>query len=154
MKADGIRLSTHFSLAELLASNSAAAQGLENAPGTQALINLVRLAQTLEEVRGVLAARPVIVTSGFRSEALNKWVGGSRTSAHMDGRAADIVCPAFGNPVRVAQRLQIGGIAFDQLIYERFGAREWVHVGIARIGEAPRQQVFSIIDGRVKLGLG
>ncbi|TMW77977.1 peptidase M15 [Thauera sp. UPWRP] len=154
MNGAGIRLSTHFSLAELLASETADARALDNTPGPQALINLARLAQVLEEVRGVLAARPVIVTSGFRSEGLNKWVGGSRTSAHMDGRAADIVCPAFGNPLKVAQRLQIGGIAFDQLIYERFGAREWVHVGIARIGEARRQQVFSIIDGRVKLGLG
>lgn len=153
MTAAALRLSTHFTLDELLASDTAAAHALDNTPDTAALINLVRLAQVLEEARGVLAARPILVTSGFRGAALNRWVGGSRNSAHLEGRAADIVCPAFGAPLRVAQRLKFG-LSFDQLIYERFGSREWVHIGIARLGEAPRQQAFSIINGRVQSGLG
>lgn len=150
MTGQGIRLSTHFTLDELLASETAAAHALDNTPGTAALVNLVRLADVLEQARGALAARPVIVTSGYRSEALNKWVGGSRMSAHMDGRAADFVCPVFGAPEAVVRRLAYAGIAFDQLIMERVGARAWVHLGIHRVGEVPRRQVFAIVDGRVR----
>jgi len=148
-----LRLSTHFALAELTASDTATAYGIDNTPDTAAIINLVRLAQVLEEVRGLLAARPVIVTSGYRCAALNKRVGGSKTSAHMDGRAADIQCPALGSAREVAERIKRGGLALDQLIYERFGAREWVHVGIARIGEPPRRHVFSIVSGKVIDGI-
>lgn len=143
------RLSEHFTLRELVASESAAALGIDNTPPPQALVYLARTAQVLESVRAVLGGHPVTITSGFRSEALNRAVGGSRTSAHMDGRAADFVVPGFGSPDRVARRIVLAGIVCDQLIFERAGRREWVHLGLPRIGELPRGQAFSIINGRV-----
>lgn len=147
------RLSEHFTLRELVASDTARANGIDNRPDDQALIYLARLAMVLETIRADLG-RPVVVTSGYRSAALNAAVGGSRTSAHLDGRAADIVVPLFGTPAAVAQRVvRMGFVAFDQLILERFGRREWVHLGMARIGAVPRRQVLTIENGNVREGL-
>lgn len=148
------RLSEHFSLAEMAASETARVRGIDNRPSDQAIVYLARTAIVLETIRAAVGNRPVLVTSGFRSEALNRAVGGSRTSAHLDGRAADIVVPQFGTPARLAGVIAgLPGLTFDQLILERFGRREWVHIGLARIGESPRRQVLTIVDGRVSQGL-
>ena len=148
------RLSENFTLRELVASETARANGIENRPDEQALVYLARLAMVLEMVRAELGGRPVVVTSGFRSAGLNAAVGGSRTSAHLEGRAADLVVPLFGSPAEVAARVAgMGFMAFDQLILERFGRREWVHLGMARIGAVPRRQVLTIEGGKVHAGL-
>lgn len=148
------RLSENFTLRELVASDTAQASGIDNTPDAQALIYLARLAMVLEMIRAELGARPLVVTSGYRSPELNRAVGGSRTSAHLDGRAADFVAPLFGPPAEVAARVAgMGFVVFDQLILERFGRREWVHLGMARIGEVPRRQVLTIANGKVHAGL-
>lgn len=148
------RLSENFTLRELVASDTARSQGIENRPEEQAVIYLARLAMVLEMIRAELGGRPVVVTSGYRSPVLNRAVGGSRTSAHLDGRAVDLVVPLFGPPAEVAARVAgMGFVVFDQLILERFGRREWVHLGMARIGEVPRRQVLTIVDGKVTPGL-
>ncbi|WP_422099110.1 D-Ala-D-Ala carboxypeptidase family metallohydrolase [Variovorax sp.] len=134
-------LSTHFSLAELTASQTAARNGLKNEPGPDALANLRRLAVVLEDVRTALLQAPMLVSSGFRSANVNALVGGAADSAHKDGRAADFTAPRFGSPRDVCQRIVDAGITFDQLIYEG----TWVHIGIARVGEQPRRQVLTAI---------
>lgn len=147
-----MNLSPHFLLAEFTASNTAAARGIDNTPPPEALANLRRLAEVLEQARAVLGGA-IAISSGYRSPALNKAVGGSATSAHMDGRAADFTCPSFGEPVEVCRALVAAGIVVDQIISERSGARTWVHLGIARAGVAPRRQAFSIHNGRTLGGL-
>lgn len=149
------RLSEHFTLRELLASETARARAIENVPDEQALVYLTRTAQVLEIVRAELGNRPVVVTSGYRCEALNRAVGGSRVSAHLDGRAVDFVVPQYGAPERVARVVAgLGFVAFDQLILEVFGSRRWVHLGLAQIGEVPRRQVLTIRNGKATEGVG
>lgn len=136
-----VYLSPHFSIAELTHSQAATRLGVLNEPGVAQLDNLRRLADVLETVRAAVRDLPVLISSGYRSPAVNQAVGGASTSAHLDGRAADFTVPRFGSPKAVCQRIVDAGIVFDQLIYE--GA--WVHLGIAVQHEPPRRQVLTAI---------
>lgn len=135
------RLSPHFSLAELTVSNTGARAGLRNVPVGDVLGNLQRLANTLEQVRSLLYNAPILVSSGYRSPAINALIGGSRTSAHMRGLAADFTAPKYGRPVAITQAIRDSGIQFDQLIFEG----TWVHLGLAETAAVPRRQVMTAI---------
>jgi len=137
-------LSPHFWLSECTVSGMATRRGIRNEPVGSQLENLRRLAQCLEVVRSNLVGHPILISSGFRNSQLNALVGGSRTSAHLDGRAADFTCPGFGTPRQICEQLVTAGVVFDQLIYEG----TWVHLGIPVWGEAPRQQVLTAIFER------
>lgn len=130
-------LSPHFSLEELTASQTAARLGIDNIPPPHIVTNLKRLAETLEQVRALLK-RAVLVTSGYRCPELNKAIGGSRTSAHMQGLAADFISPGYGTPYEICAALTLSNIHWDQVIHE-FG--RWVHIGLA--DEPQRQQVLT-----------
>ena len=134
-------LTTHFSLAEMTASQTAARLGIDNTPDAAILRNLRRTATLLEEIRQILGA-PIIVSSGYRCPALNKAVNGSKNSAHMLGLAADFTAPAFGTPFHVAKKIAAWGVEYDQLIHE-FGT--WVHIGLS--DGLPRRQALSIFSG-------
>lgn len=133
-----MNLTPHFTLEELVHSSEAVRRGLKNDPPPEVLPRLGRLAQLLERVRMVLGV-PVVVSSGYRSPAVNRAVGGSSKSAHMEGRASDFIAPGFGTPQEVAKHIRDSGIAFDQLIYEG----TWVHIAIPPDGETPRMQVLT-----------
>ncbi|MBL8378497.1 MAG: DUF882 domain-containing protein [Burkholderiales bacterium] len=138
------RLSPHFSLEELTASQTAVREGIDNTPDAAARRNLARLAATLEDVRTLLGGVPIIISSGYRSPQLNRRVKGARNSAHMSGLAADFTAPAAGTVLQVARRIAAADIAFDQLIHE-YGA--WVHLGLAAAESPPRRETLSIFRG-------
>lgn len=120
-------LSQNFSLDEFITSQTAARLGIDNTPSPQIISNLTILAAKLEEVRSYLNA-PIIISSGYRCLQLNSAVGGVSSSAHVQGYAADILCPQFGNPLAVCTKIKQSGIVFDQLIYE---FRSWTHISVA-----------------------
>jgi zinc D-Ala-D-Ala carboxypeptidase len=125
-------LSPHFTLEEMTASQTAARLGLENVPPYYSTerANLRRTAETLELVRSALGDRPILISSGYRSPAVNAAVGGSSSSAHMIGLAVDFTCPGYGDPIDVCRALvpYLDVLEIDQLIHE-YGA--WVHLGLA-----------------------
>jgi hypothetical protein len=129
------QLSPHFMLEELIRSQVATRNGLDNTPDPAIVANLIRLATALETVRAVLGNRPIQIDSGYRSPIVNGLVGGVASSAHCDGRAADFICPDFGDPKAICQELVIAGVAFDQLIFEG----SWVHFGIPIAGIGGRK---------------
>lgn len=136
-------LSPHFTLEELTVSQEATRRGLDNRPTMEALQNLPKLAQLLETVRIHLGV-PVIISSGFRSKAVNDAVGGAVTSQHIQGMAADFLAPGFGAPATVVSHLMdIASVDYDQLIQE-FGA--WTHISWS---PKPRRQVLTAkkVDG-------
>lgn len=116
------QLSAHFTLEELTYTKT----GLPNHPAEPELDNLRRTAHALDRVRDMLG-HPIIVDSGFRSVAVNHVVRGVSTSAHCAGYAVDFVCPDFGTPQEVAQRIVASDIEFDQVIFEG----TWVHISFA-----------------------
>lgn len=117
-------LSAHFSLEEMTATQQ---RGLDNRPSPAVLKRLRATAQVLETVRALLGNQPILITSGYRSPAVNQAVGGSATSAHMRGEAADFICPRFGSPRDICRAIAGSELAFDQLIEE---AGAWVHLGL------------------------
>lgn len=130
-----MQLSKNFSLEEMTHSDFAVRKGIDNTPTPEQVENLRDVARVLEEVRALIAC-PIGVTSGFRSPKLNAAVGGSATSAHMEGRAADFRAPQYGEPLDICKAIARSEIKFDQLIYEG----DWVHIAVA---ENMRGQVLT-----------
>lgn len=122
-----MNISKHFTLAELTVSETAARHGLSNEPDAFALSQLKRLCDLILEPLRAEVARPVVVQSGYRSLKVNALVGGSRTSHHMEGRAADIIVPGL-TPIEVCSKIRLMGLPFEQCIHE-FG--RWCHVSVA-----------------------
>jgi hypothetical protein len=121
-KCPDIQLSPHFRLSELLASNTAKSKGLDNDPSPEVLANLKSLCEhVLEPIRAKVG--PLRINSGYRSDPVNDAVGGSKTSAHSYGLAADLH-PAHGCR-RLMNDIIASGVKLDQVIFER----TWVHVG-------------------------
>lgn len=136
-------LSPNFTLEEMVLSQTALRKGFDNTPGAEQVENLERLCETLlEPVRWMLSA-PLRVNSGFRSPALNEAVGGAHNSAHMDGRAADVV-PISVNLRTAFDRIRATQLPYDQVIIE---CNAWIHLAIARKGEAPRRQALVAVGG-------
>lgn len=148
-----MKLSTHFTLAELTASNKARQLGLDNTPPHELMPRLVLLAEMLERVRSTLGA-PVIVTSGYRGPALNRAVGGVTSSDHTQGHAADIVCPGYGSPYQIAKLLAplVSTLGIGQLILEGVKGKQWVHVS-TRVPEKVANRVITITDAGAQLGI-
>jgi hypothetical protein len=120
------QLSPHFTLGELIQSETATRRGLDNTPSPAIVANLTRLAATLEQVRAAVGNRPVVVTSGYRSLAVNRAVGSLDTSAHVQGLAADLHVPGM-TVLEVAHAIVAARVPFDQCIDEK----SWLHVGLA-----------------------
>lgn len=121
-----MKLSAHFSMDEFCASDTATRLRINNDLPLDMLIAAYQTAQMLEKIREFLG-HPIIVTSGYRSLALNRAIASSDSSDHIKAMAADFKCPGFGSPLKVAQVLgeNMQNLGIGQLIYE-FGS--WVHV--------------------------
>ena len=110
-----MKLSPHFTLAELTASDTAKAHGIANTPTPEHLNNLRVTAHRMEAVRRILG-RPIVPNSGYRSPKVNKLVGGTSTSDHAHGWAVD-----FNGTLAEAKKLAERLDSFDQIILERNG---------------------------------
>lgn len=130
------RLTKNFNLSEFVVSQTAARKGLKNEPGAADLANIRNfLAPGLQKVRDLLGS-PIVITSAYRSPIVNAAIGGSRTSQHMVGLAADFTAPQFGTPLDICRAIVKSGIDFDQLIFEG----SWVHVSF---NAKPRRSVLT-----------
>lgn len=135
----GARVSPHFSFAELVTTNHRELIADQEAAPAQVRANLVRLAvDLLEPVREIVG--PLRINSAYRCPALNAKVGGSRTSAHMDGLAADVV-PLELDLVDAYTRIVQSSIPWDQAILE-YG--RWLHLSVPRHAQDARRQALMI----------
>lgn len=148
-----MRLSPHFSLAELTASRRAVQAGIDNTPAPELVPRLVLLAEMLERIRAALGV-PVIVTSGYRSPPLNRAVGGVSSSDHTQGHAADIVAPGFGSAYDVAATLAplVSTLGIGQIILEGIGGKQWVHVS-THAPERAVNRIITITDAGAHVGI-
>ena len=136
-------MSEHFTLDDLTRSQTASRKGIDNTPPQQAIDSLNLLCSTLLEPARALLGVPISVDSGFRSEVLNEAVGGAKSSAHLEGRAADLV--PQGMALQAAfDILRKSNLPFDQIIFE---CHAWIHLAIARDGETPRRQALTASGG-------
>lgn len=125
-----MKLSANFSLNEMTQSETALRKGLDNAP-TQTIISALQLlvVNVLQPVRDHYS-KGVKVNSGYRSPEVNASVGGSKTSDHCKGQAADIEIPGIAN-AELANYIK-DSLQYTQLILEFYtpGIPDsgWVHV--------------------------
>jgi zinc D-Ala-D-Ala carboxypeptidase len=132
-----MNLSASFTLAEMTRSESAQKRGIDNTPPPEAVESLKALCEkVLQPLRDSLG-KPLKVNSGYRGAAVNAAVGGSNTSQHSKGEAADIECNGFDNK-QLAQKIISLKLPFDQLILENYTPGDlnsgWVHVSHKRTG--------------------
>ena len=126
------QLSQHFTLHEMTASGTALRLGLEHTPTPAAVENLRALCvNVLEPLRRRFGV--VRVTSGYRSEALNRAVGGVANSQHRRGEAADLHCSSLDEARRWFLFIR-DHLDFDQLLLERKMGNGccWLHVSYVR----------------------
>ena len=125
-----MNLTTNFSLAEMTRSDTALRLDLPNTPSQEQITNMQELAfNVLQKVRDHFA-KGVKVYSGFRHPDVNAKVGGSKTSDHCKGMAADIEIPGLAN-AELAKWI-VDNLIFRQVILEFYtpGIPDsgWVHV--------------------------
>jgi len=130
------RLTADFHLSEFLHSEKAVRLGLGNTPDALAIASIRNfLAPGMQQVRDLIGA-PINISSGYRAPQVNAAVGGSRSSQHMQGLAADFTAPFFGTPIQIARAIAASNINFDQLIQEG----SWVHISFSA---KPRRSVMT-----------
>jgi zinc D-Ala-D-Ala carboxypeptidase len=141
-------LSDHFTLAELTKSQTAARLGIDNTPDQMIIGNLASLCDSiLEPIRAHFGV-PFSPSSSYRSEALNRAIGGSSTSAHCQGLAVDIEIPLASVSNPDLARWVKDNLVYDQIILEFWTGEPgsgWVHIGDA---VEPRGQVLTFQRGK------
>ena len=136
-----MNLSPHFTLAELTHTDH---RSLDNTPNAGELANLQRLAEFLETVKTTLGGKPIMISSAFRSKAVNDAVGSRDTSSHRLGLAADFKVPGVV-PDAVVRTIIAAKLPLDQIIREfsdPIKGGGWTHISIS---DKPRRQAL-IID--------
>ena len=124
-----MRLSKNFTLEEFLVSQEAVRRDIDMTPPAEIIENVQRLVTgCLQPLRDEVGAC-IYISSGFRPLELNTAIGGSKTSAHMRGDAADLKVSGQ-SPFDTCELIVAMDLPFDQVIHE-FGA--WVHLGVADI---------------------
>lgn len=135
----------NFKWSELMHSNYAVANRINNVATGKERENLLELATLLQVIRD-WHGQPMVINSGFRSEKVNKGVGGVANSAHRHGYAADVtfrgVSGGASNQLafarKIGQFLKSKGIKFDQIIsYDNF-----IHIGVRKPSGTQRCEVF------------
>ena len=144
------RLSEHFTLGEMCKTSAKTADG--NIPSHVHIENLKRLCGWLEMLRDEWNRRygegddPIIINSGYRSEAVNKAVGGVKGSNHLTGCAADIRVAGMEQALRYAViLLDISDESredFDELLLERSPrGTYWLHFAVRPPSQENRRKI-------------
>ena len=141
----------YFTITELCYSDTAKKKGIDNSPTTAVRANLVALIETLLDPLREAWKSPIRVTSGYRCGILNRAVGGSSTSAHLYGCAADIV-PLNGKIAEFKEfcrkYFDVRRHLYDQVILEDNGKSEWVHIGLKTKDGRKRGQLMEYKNNR------
>ena len=138
----------HFTIEELCASDTAKAKGISNKPNVQQMINLVYLTAYVLEPLRVAMDESIKISSGFRSEALNKAVGGAFNSQHKKGQAADLCIDGNLDKGKRWFNYIRQHLPFDQLIWEHDkSGTYWVHVSYVfpDFGKNRRQVIDNLL---------
>jgi putative chitinase len=131
-----MKLTENFSLAEMIVSPTAKRLGLSNTPTAEHIENMRYCCEKILEPVRAHFGKPVQINSSYRAPLVNKAVGGSKTSQHVNGQAIDFEVPGVDNK-KVADWVA-DNLEFDQVILEFYTAGDknsgWVHASIKKEG--------------------
>lgn len=137
-----MNLSKNLTLAEVTKSGTAKRLGIDNSPTIEHLENLKAVAENVFQPVRVHFGKPLFVSSGYRSEALNDAIKGSSRSQHCKGEALDLDAQVYGGFTNNELYNYIKDhVEYDQLIWE-FGTDDepdWVHVSYKKDGGNRRE---------------
>ena len=146
-----MNLSENFTLQELIYSDTAVRMGIDNKPNDETVENLKILCENiLEPIRSHFKA-PVVVSSGYRSEAVCLAVGSSSKSQHTKGQAADF--EIFGVHNRELSDWIVNNLDYDQCILEFWNPNDpnsgWVHCSYNDAGNRKQYLRASKENGKI-----
>lgn len=149
-----MKLSENLSLAECLKSRTATRLGINNEPHDEWIVeNLKALAEHIFQPCRDHFGCPIYVSSGYRSPELNRAIGGSKRSQHMEGRALDLDADVFGDCTNAQIFNYIKeNLEFDQMVWE-FGDDDnpnWVHVSYVHDGANRKRCLKACKDDKGK----
>lgn len=150
-------MAKYFVFSEFTKSETAKKLNIDNTPTEEYIYdNILELMRIMDKIRekwteyctlNYLPNPEIIITSGYRCEALNETVGGSKTSAHRIGSACDFK-PRNGHLsdlFKVVQQVLFDyGIPFDQLIFETSASDQWIHFGLKTQNNEHRYQIKNL----------
>jgi zinc D-Ala-D-Ala carboxypeptidase len=144
-----MQLSKNLMLAEVTRSETAKRKGISNMPTPEHIENFKLLAEKVFQPIREHFGKPIIISSGYRSKALNTAIGGALSSQHCSGEAIDI--DMDGTDITNAQVFNYikDNLEFDQLIWE-FGTDtnpDWVHVSYESTGKQRKQILRAVKKG-------
>ena len=144
-----MQLSENLSLAEVMRSETAKRKGVSNMPTPEHIENFKKLAENIFQPIRKHFGKPINISSGYRSAALNKAIGGASSSQHCTGEAIDI--DMDGTAITNAEIFNYikNNLSFDQLIWE-FGTDknpDWVHVSYESTGKQRKQILKAVKQG-------
>ena len=149
-----MKLTENLSLAEVTYSATALRKGIVNEPTVTHLINLKAVANNIFQPCRDYFGKPLAVTSGYRSKALNDLIGGAKSSQHCKGEALDLDAQVFGGFTNLELFLYIKDhLSFDQLIGEfpdNIGEYAWVHCSYKEEGNRGEVLVAYKADGETR----
>ena len=142
-----MKISQHLNLSELTRSDSAKRHGIDNTPTAEHLENFKLLAEKVFEPIRAHFGVPIHISSGYRSQALNKFIKGSASSQHCKGEAIDIDMDGSSSGVtnKMVFDFIVANLDWDQIIWE-FGTDsnpDWVHVSYTK-GKNRKQKLKAI----------
>lgn len=123
-----MKLTPNFMLIEFTASNTARQRGITNVPNDAELENIKFSAIQMEIVRVLCGNKPCRITSGYRTQELNRAVGGSSTSDHVTGLAVDFAISGLTGK-EICNILENSNLQYDQII--DYGAAR-IHIGFGK----------------------
>lgn len=145
-----MQLTKNFTVAELSRSEAATRKGVDNTPPPEAVENLRALCEKILQPLRDAMGKPMRVNSAYRGPEANAAVGGSKTSQHMTGEAADIEFDGFDNKL-LAKKIVDMKLPVDQIILEFYKPGDpnsgWVHVSHKRGGPQRGQVLRAVSEG-------
>ena len=135
---------SYFTVKELCESDTAKKYGIDNTPNSIVISHLQQLINFLNPLREAWGSA-IRVSSGYRCEKLNRFVGGSKTSSHLIGYGVDLI-PVNGKMDAFKKFIidYMKNKMFDQCIIEKSGKTEWVHIGLYNLKGQQRKMIFNI----------
>ena len=136
---------SYFTIAELCASDTAKKYNIDNTPDPIIISHLQQLINFLNPLREAWGSA-IKVSSGYRCDKLNSFVGGSKTSSHLIGYGVDLI-PANGKMSDFKKFIidYMKMRMFDQCIIEKSGKTEWIHIGLYNNKGQQRRMIFNIV---------
>lgn len=138
-----MKLSEHFSLSEFEHSVTAIRCNIDNSVPSELIPLLRNLCERVLEPLRQHVGEPVIISSGYRCQELNRRVGGASNSQHLTGEAADI---SVNNTPKLRQWYiwMAENLPYDLLILEKKGKKCWIHVSCKLDLSQNRKKAFKL----------